>query len=102
MTGQSEAVVKDVGPEELRQTPTLDVRTHGDAMVMQLELGESGAEAAVSAWTGREGQGTEREIVSAKGDDLDVLAVQRADTEAYPTITNASRTERWFIAPGAR
>ena len=89
--------MSDLRPEDLGETPTLEVRVYRNDALLHRELCETEADAAavVEAWEEEPGIECEVDDLSTRRHDAEDLEVEPTDAEAYPTAAEAGPgTER--------
>jgi hypothetical protein len=89
--------MSDVRPEDLGETPTLEVRAYRAGVLVSRELCESEEDAAafVEAWEQEPGIVCEVDDLSVPSHDTEMFEVEPTDLEAYPTDTQThTRVER--------
>jgi hypothetical protein len=86
VVGEEEGM-SDLRPEDLVETPTLEVRAYRDGVLMRRELCESEEDAAafVDAWEQEPGIRCEVDDLSLRSHDTESFEVEPTDADEYPT-----------------
>jgi hypothetical protein len=86
---QEEVGMSHARPEDLGETPTLEVRVYRDGVLIGRELCESEEDVAafVEAWEQEPGIECEVDDLSVSSHGTESLEVEPTDVDAYPTDT---------------